>query len=150
MNVSEILITVSLTVVAAVAIACTTFKLQARRRERALFRALLSEVEWNHSLAEHLKEDSLKSLKRYTPLHTGAYHNFQLSGELLSLPELVRQNLMYVYEMINAHNQEIEQGKIAPPGGVYFVQRNDEILEKLTFLEVELPKAVKYLKRERR
>jgi len=150
MNVSETLITVGLTVAAAVAIACTTFKLQARRRERALFRALLSEVEWNHSLAEHLKDDSLKSLKRYTPLHTGAYQNFQLSGELLSLPEPVRQNLMYVYEMINTHNWEIEQGKIAPPGGAYFVQRNDEILEKLNFLEVALPKTVKYLKRERR
>lgn len=150
MNVSEIFVTAGLTVAGSVAIAYTTIHLQTKYRRGSLFRALLSEVEWNRSLAEHLKDDSLKNLKRYTSLHTVAYQDLQLTGELLSLPEHIRRNLMYTYEMINTHNWEIEQGKIAPPGGVYFVQRNDEILDKLTFLEEELPKVVKYLKRERR
>ena len=68
------------------------------------------------------------------------------TGELLSLPEPVRQRLRYTYEMINTHNYEIEQDTIDPPGGVHFWPRNDEILDNLNFLEKELPKAVKCLK----
>jgi hypothetical protein len=146
MNVSEILITVGLTVAGSVAIAYTTFHLQAKSRRKTLFRALLSEVRWNRSLVEHLKDDSLKSLKRYTPLHTVAYQNFRLTGELLSLPEPIRQNLMYTYEMINTHNLEMEHHPPIPPSGVDFWPRNDEILEKLNSLEVELRKTVKCLK----
>jgi hypothetical protein len=150
MNVSEILVTVGLPVAGSVAIACITLHLRTKHRRRRLFGALLSEVEWNRSLAKHLKDDSLTNLKRHTSLHTVAYQNLQSEGELLGLPEHIRQNLMYTYEMINTHNWEMEQGKITPPYGVYFVQRNNEILEKLTFLQEELPKVVKYLKRERK
>jgi ankyrin repeat protein len=150
MDIAAVITTVLATVAGSVVIAYTTMHLQTKYKKRSLFRALLSEVEWNHSLAEHLKDDSLESLKRYTPLHTEAYQNFRLTGELLNLPGPIRRNLVYTYEMINTHNWEIEQGKIAPPGGVYFAQRNDEILEKLTFLEEELPKAMKHLKQERR
>ena len=146
MNIPELIITVVATVLGSVAIAYTTLHLQAKYRKRSLFRALLGEIQWNRSLAEHLQYDSLKSLKRYTSLHTTEYQNLRSTGELLSLPEPVRQRLRYTYEMINTHNWEIEQDKINPPGGVYFWPRNDEILENLNSLEKELLKAVKCLK----
>ena len=150
MDIAVVIMTVLATVAGSVAIAYITIRVQTKYKKRSLFRALLSEIEWNGSLARHLKEDSLKSLMRYTPLHTEAYQNFRLAGELIGLPEPIRQNLMYVYEMIGTHNWEMERGNIDPPGGVYFFPRNDEILEKLTFLEKELPKTAKYLKREKR
>ena len=150
MDVPEVIVTVLATVAGSVAIAYVTLHLQTKYRKRSLFRALLSEVQWNHSLTEHLKDDSLKSLRRYTPLHTAAYQDFHLTGQLLSLPELVRQALRYAYEMINTHNWEMEHHPPIPPGGVHFWPRNDEILDKLSFLEEELPKAVKYLRQGRR
>jgi len=52
--------------------------------------------------------------------------------------------------MINTHNWEMEHHPPIPPGGVHFWPRNDEILDKLSFLEEELPKAVKYLRQGRR
>jgi len=146
MDIPEVITTVLATVAGSVAIVYTTLHLQAKHRKRSLFRALLGEIQWNRSLAEHLKDDSLKSLKRYTSLHTAEYQNLRSTGELLSLPEPVRQRLRYTYEMINTHNWEIEQDKINPPGGVYFWPRNDEILENLNSLEKELLKAVKCLK----
>lgn len=147
MNIPEVIMTVLATVAGSVAIAYTTFHLQAKYRKRTLFRALLDEIKLNRLLAEHLKSDNLKTLKRYPSLHTDAYQNLRLTGELLSSPEPVRQTLEYTYEMINTHNYEIQQGKIDPPYGVYFWPRNDEILKNLNFLEGELPKKVKYLRR---
>lgn len=141
MNVSEILITVGLTIAAAVAIAYTTFKLQARHRERALFRALLDEVKLNLSRAQVIESRSMKDMVIYPGLRTEAYDSARLAGVLLRLKEDVREKVHYLYEMIIMHNREISvcDGQV----GASYDVRLDRVIRNLELLENELSKKVR-------
>lgn len=141
MNVSEILITVGLTVAAAVVIAYTTFKVQTKHRERALFRALLDEVKLNLSRAQVIKSRSMKDMVIYPGLRTEAYDSARLAGVLLSLKEDVREKVHYPYEMIIMHNREISvaSGQV----GASYDVRLDRVIRHLELLENELSKKVR-------
>lgn len=138
MNVSEILTTVGSTVAGSVVIAYATLHLQAKGRRKALFRALLNEVRLNLPLARMIKSGDSKSLGGCPGLHTGAYDNMRLAGELLSLEENVREELQYLYEMIIMHNRDISlYGGLS---GLGHTVRLDEIIQRLELLENELAK----------
>jgi len=153
MNVPEILITVGLTVAAAVAIAYTTVKLQARHRERALFRALQSEIEYNRLRLDNLvAEWSLWEREKsdYRPqapiLFAEAYEALRLSGELLRLPEGVRNKLSTTYSLIAIYNFRMNEARLD-----YFQallhdenaqDRINRIIKNIQILENELAKEV--------
>ena len=141
MNVSEIFVTVVLTVAAAVVIAYTTFKVQTKHRERALFRALLDEVKLNLSRAQVIKSRSMKDMVIYPGLRTEAYDSARLAGVLLSLKEDVREKVHYLYEMIIMHNREISvcSGQV----GESYNVRLDRVIRNLELLENELSKKVR-------
>lgn len=141
MNVSEIFVTVVLTVAAAVVIAYTTFKVQTKHRERALFRALLDEIKLNLSRAQVIKSRSMKDTVIYPGLRTEAYDSARLAGVLLSLKEDVREKVHYLYEMIIMHNREISvcSGQV----GASYDVRLDRVIRNLELLEDELSKKVR-------
>jgi len=150
-NVYEILITVGLTVVAAAVIAYTTFKLQARHRERVLFRALQGEIEINKiKLKNFIMECNgyQSGKRRYEPeapiLFTESYEALRLSGELLKLPETVRDRLNNTISLIAIHNLRMSEA-----GLDYFQAKGDSekkrhridvTIKNLKFLEAELAK----------
>jgi|GEM_PF-3839171 len=145
MNIYEILITVGLTVAAAAVIAYTTFKIQTKHRERALFRALLDEVNLNITRAQVIKA-TLKSgdsehFVVYPGLRTEAYDNARLAGVLLSLKEDVRERVHYLYEMIVMHNREISARE--GWGGRRYDVRLDQIIKKLKLVENDFAKEVR-------
>ncbi len=140
MSVSEIFVTVGLTVAAAAVIAYTTFKIQTKHRERALFRALLDEVKLNLSRAQVIKSRSMKDKVIYPGLRTEAYDSARLAGVLLSLKEDVREKVHYLYEMIIMHNREISvcSGQVEAS----YDLRLDRVIRNLELLENELSKKV--------
>jgi hypothetical protein len=137
MNISEILITVGLTVAGSVVIAYTTLCLQAKRRRKALFQALQNEVELNLLLAQQIKSGDIIALGGCPELHTDAYNNMRLAGEVLSLKENIRHELQYTYEMINMLNRSISlDGGLRGAGS----KRLGGIIQRLELLENELAK----------
>jgi hypothetical protein len=139
MNVSEILITVSLTVAGSVAIAYTTLHLQAKSRRKTLFRALQNEVKLNLSLAQLIKSGEVEALGGCPELHTDAYNNVRLAGELSSLKENVREGLQYIYEIIIMLNRDISlNGGLSGAGSM----RLGGIIQRLESLENKLAKEV--------
>jgi len=153
MNISEILVTVGLTVTAGAIIAYTTFKLQVRHREKALFRALRSEIELNKLKLETFIEDwSMYYWEKtdYCPeapiLFTEAYEALRLSGEILKLPENVRNRLSNTVSLIAIHNLRMSEagldyvlvkGEISKTEG-----RMNGILKNLRVMENEIGKGV--------
>lgn len=141
MSIPEVIITVCCTVAGSTAIAYTTFHLQAKHRKRTLFRALYDEIKRNRHLAEQQQMLGMERAPERGSLYTGAYQNIGLAGELLTLPESVRQELESTYELINTNNRKIPT-------------MTDEILDKdvdkrigniiknLKYLEGELPKHI--------
>lgn len=147
MTIPEVIITVCCTVAGSAAIAYITFYLQAKWRERTLFRALYGEIKGNRRLAEQQREDPMLEMGRAPergPLYTEAYQNIRLAGELLTLPESIRQKLEYIYELINMNNRKIPSITDA------FLdedvcKRIDKIIQNLKYLEDELPKHISSL-----
>ena len=153
MNVSEILITVGLTVAAAAVIAYTTFKLQARHREKALFRALQSEFEINKiKLDTFIKDWSMYYWEKtdYDPeapiLFTEAYEALRLSGDLLKLPVAVRNRLNNTLSLIAIYNLRVSEAELdysrAKGREEQFRPRMNGILKHLKVPENELGKGV--------
>jgi hypothetical protein len=151
MNISEILITVALTVAAAVAIAYTTFKLQARHRERGLFKALLTEIEYNRlRLESFVGEWSLWSKEKsdHPPeaplLFSEAYEALRLSGQLLKLHEGVRTRLNNTLSLVAVHNLRVSEAGLnyskALGHDTYLQGRMNRIFQDLQALENELAK----------
>lgn len=146
MNVLEIIITVCATVAGSVAIAYATFYLQGRRRKRSLFKALFNEIGLNLSIArDQAREHDLIFERAF--LYREAYQNIRVTGELLSLPELIRRRLENTYELINAHNRQIPAAMEIIPRDRGLKERLEKIIENLVILETEFPKHVKYLKK---
>lgn len=146
MSIPEVIATVCCTVAGSVAIAYTTFHLQGKHRKRTLFRALYSEIKLNHSVAQQ-RVAGLSLTTGYAPLYAEAYYNIRVTGELLTVPELVRRELEEAYELISAYNRQIpavEGITLMEDQGLY--KMIEKIMEKLKILKDELPKNAKYLR----
>ncbi len=153
MNIPEVVITVCCTVAGSVAIAYTTLHLQAKHRKRTLFRALYGEIELNRRFAVQLPQQihnffygSKASTERPMLLYISAYQDMRSAGELLTLPESVRQKIEYTYELINTNNRKIfdifTMGDI-PDHDAH--TRIDKIIQNVKYLEDEIPKHISNL-----
>lgn len=145
MSIAEAIITVGSTVAGSVAIAYTTFYLQGKHRERALFKALYSEIKLNLSVAQQQTKEPDLVFER-APLYAQAYQSVRVTGELLTLPEPVRQRLEGTYELIYTHNRQIPAAMEIIPRSRGLYERAKKIVENLEFLESELPRHIKYLR----
>ena len=160
MIIPEVVITVCCTVAGSVAIAYTTFHLQAKHRKRTLFSALCSEIKQNKvKLNSFGAQDQSYYIKQseYIPelptLYTEAYQNLRLAGELLSLPQSIRQRLEDTYGLISMHNLRTAEARADYMTAVLhdnnFKDRINKMVENLKFLEDELPKKVRCLRPEK-
>lgn len=151
MNIPEVVITVCCTVAGSVAIAYTTLHLQAKHRKRTLLRALYGEIELNRRFAVQLPQQihnffygSKASTERPMLLYISAYQDMRSAGELLTLPESIRQKIEYTYELINLVNHQITAMRKD-----YYETIIDEritgIIRTLKSLEDELPKHISSL-----
>lgn len=147
MDIIEVLLTVCLTVVGAMAIAFTNFYLEGRKRRRILFRALYDEIKLNQSITQKLlKNRRSETVFELAPLYTLSYQNIRITGELLILPEKLRMELEEVYELISAHHRQLPAVYEPIPRDRGFYERLENISKKLEHLENEFPKILKFLR----
>jgi hypothetical protein len=108
------------------------------------FRALYGEIKANRCLAEQQRADPMFEVQRgpeRRPLYTEAYRQIRLTGDLLALPESIRQQLESTYELVGTNNAAIPSWAdecLDKDAG----QRIDRIIQSSKALEDELPKYI--------
>ena len=159
MNMSEILITVGLTVLAGAVIAFLINWLESRRRRMRLLKVLWSEVEYNRNRLANFIEESEKLKSKEVSrieaplLSVEVYDAWRLSGEIRILAENVRQMLhdthsLIVMNNIKVHEANLNYSKALGNEPERFRPRLDRIRENIDALENELDKGSDYKEEE--
>ncbi len=153
MQVADIFQSVCLTVIGSIIIALAIHKMDETVYKRRFFKALYHEIEWNlyriKKLSDRRKNETTRN--KITPpelplLLISSYQTARLAGELLTLREEIRDELDEVYEFIDGHNRIVLICESVPTED-FFWDRIKKMEEKLQHLENELPRFLKYLKK---
>jgi len=86
------------------------FYFHQKKVREGLFKALFEEMELNYCVAKTLREKFMQTVEpfEWSPLYTLAYQNIRTSGELIVLSKDALSILENTYEMIYAHDRQVE------------------------------------------